>query len=230
MGKEPIVWNPSTGRATRAFDDWHLGERSLRAFYRLGRAFASEGYERRWDRLASEPSDGEGPDLLELMDREVDGFTDIDFSWLLGNLCVRDGVTLYEVYLEKLIEEIYSRQIAKPLVRDRSPSWQQLAAACKVVGVDAVPQPVRDVIALRDLLTHRRGELRTEAHRRRYDTHAWGLPDVSIELPPAAVHGCLDALGAAVEEADRVGFPLAWGSVRSETWRNSLLGAVAWLA
>jgi hypothetical protein len=93
-------WDPPAGRCTRAYAEWQLGDREVRAFLKLGLRHSADGYEATWRRLSREPSDGEGPDLFDLMDQELDGLTSIQFDWLLVNMTLRDGVTLYELYLE----------------------------------------------------------------------------------------------------------------------------------
>lgn len=217
MTAEHSVWNPKAG-----YDEWRLAESNLRAFYKHGAAFASEGYRHRWDRLANQPSDGEGPDLFNLMDREVEGLLPSNFDRLLGNLCVPDAVTLYEVYLERRWK-IHGRQVGVPHVGVRSPNWPQLEAACRVVGIEPRPEEVKVVIAMRDLLTHRRGELSTDAQRERYDTTAYGLPDFWIELPAERVEAVMSALRSVVESADRVAFPFAWGATVDDETRKRLV-------
>jgi hypothetical protein len=210
-----MTWNERAGRVTQAFDEWRLADRDIRSFQRLGRAFADEGYQSRWDAIAHQPSDGEGPDMFDLMDRETDGLTDIDFNWLLGNLCVRDGVTVYETYLEKGLEEVYQRQLGAYSVADRSPDARLLDRAYRVVlAIEPRPDPVREAIKLRDLLTHRRGELRTKALRERYDTEEYGLPDIKVSLPPDQVIGVLDDLAKSVRVVDLVLYRYAWGTDR----------------
>jgi hypothetical protein len=56
-------WNPSAGRVTRAYDDWHTAEMGLRSFLRLGREFSDEGYESRWERIAKSPGGESGPEI-----------------------------------------------------------------------------------------------------------------------------------------------------------------------
>ncbi len=79
-GRTRCDWAFRGGRVTRAFDEWRLEERYLREFLRLGLRFADEGYQRLWDDIAARPSDGEGPDQIDLMDRATGGFTDWQYD------------------------------------------------------------------------------------------------------------------------------------------------------
>lgn len=225
------AWHPGSGLVTRAFDDWQMAERGLRAFLRLGREFSDEGYESRWDRLSKLASDGEGPELEDLFYDETGGLTSIEFDWLLMNLVVRDGVTLYEVYLETVLHEVVAHRVHGTNVGEASPQWRQMTTVFKrAFGVDIEPSEVREVIALRHLLTHRRGELRTDALRKQYDTKEHDFPDIAVRLEPDEVFGHLGKVAAAVERVDRVMFPYAWGNEPiSHEMHDELLLAAPWL-
>ncbi len=204
-------WSLDAGRVTRAYDDWHLSEQELRAFLRLASAFSEEGYAARWTRIQHHPG-SEDADILDLMDREVDGLIPHQFEWLLGNFCVRDGTTLYEVYLEKALEEVAGFQVGTLPVGEHSPFWREFRDVFHdVFDLDPSPGDVSDVIDLRDLLTHRRGELRTEEAQNRYQTHELEFPDYAVRLTRTRVAECLDSLAASVERIDRVMYGHSWG-------------------
>jgi hypothetical protein len=224
-------WSPDTGDVTRAFGEWRLSETRLRTFFRLAREFSGPAYQAIWDRLAAEPSDGEGPELIDLFEDEVDALHQNDFDWQLSNLVIRDGVTLYEVYLEKALYETLSFRFHQVEFRERSPNWNQLRRVFnEVFGVIVDPSNVTDVIDLRNLLTHRRGELVTEALRDRYDTEQYDFPDIWVRLEPAALVAHLDTLAAASAEVDEVMWPIAWGKEPiSHEMHDALLLSAPWL-
>jgi hypothetical protein len=224
-------WSPDTGAVTRAYDDWRLSEARLRTFFRLARDFSGPAYQAIWERLGAEPSDGEGPELIDLFEDEVDGLHQNDFDWQLSNLVIRDGVTLYEVYLEKVLYETVSFRFHGVEFRDKSPNWNQLRKVFDgVFGVPVDPKDVRDVIDLRDLLSHRQGELVTEALRQRYDTMQYDFPDVWVRLETDAVLNHLDTLAGAAAVIDRVMWPIAWGNVPvTHETHDALLLAAPWL-
>jgi hypothetical protein len=214
---------------TRSYDDWRFGDRELRAFLRVGLELSAEGYEARWNRLSQEPSDGEGPELIDLMEAEVDGLSSLQFDWLLMNIVIRDGVTLYEVFLEKALYEV-AELVGVTVVGERSPSWRQIKGAyAGVFRVDPAPKAVERVIALRDLLTHRRGELRTKALQERYDTAEYGFPDLSVRLKPNDVVRHLDTLAKSVARIDQVIFPPASGNGLAPDARERLIKQASWL-
>lgn len=223
-------WDADAGLVTRAFDDWRLAERELRAFLRVGLEFSAEGYGARWERLSRQPSDGEGPELIDLMDAEVEGLSSLQFDWLLMNLVVCDGVTLYEVYLEKALHEVGSR-VGATVVGEKAPFRSQIKAIYPAAfGENPAPDDVKAVMALRDLLTHRRGELCTDALRDRYDTAEYDLPDLSVRLTPEIVTDHLDTLSTSVDRIERVLFPLAWGRESlAQDIRDRLIRDARWL-
>lgn len=226
---EPVdPWSPKAGRVTRAYDDWHLADSELRVFLRLGLEFAEEGYRSRWERIQHRPG-SESDDVLDLMDEAVGGVIPHQFEWLLANFCIRDGTTLYETYLEKALEEVCNFQIGRLPVADRSPAWGEFRRVFRgVFGVDPSPGDVDAVIDLRNLLTHRRGELRTDEDRDRYDTHEMDFPDLAVPLSRERVSGSLDALAASVERVDQVMYGHSWGRrALTDDQKARLLRAVA---
>lgn len=225
------AWHPGSGLVTRAYDDWHMAEMGLRSFLRLGREFSDEGYESRWERLSKLPGDEDEPDLDELFYDETGGLTSFEFDWLLMNLVVRDAVTLYEVYLETVLHEVVTHRVHGTTVGEVTPQWRQLTAVFKrAFGVEIDTPHVKEVVALRHLLTHRRGELRTDALRKQYDTKEHDFPDIAVRLEVDDVLGHLDNLAAAVEQVDRAMFPYAWGHAAiPHEMHDELLLAAPWL-
>jgi hypothetical protein len=228
---DQTTWNAESKRVSRAYDDWRLAEQGLRAFLRVGLEFAEEGYDSRWQRLSAMPSDGEGPELIDLMDNEVDGLTQIDYDWLLLNLVLRDGATLYEVYLEKVLHEVVSMKVHGTTFGEKSPIWPQIRKVYKeAFGLPVDPPDVKAVVDLRNLLTHRRGELLTETLRAQYDTNRDGLPDVWVDLKADGVTNHLDTLAAQVDRIDAVMYPIAWGEAPVEhDLHDMLLLSAPWL-
>lgn len=140
-------------------------------------------------------------------------------------------MTLYEVYLEKVLYETVSFRFHGVEFREKSPNWNQLRKVFnEAFGVTVDPSNVRDVIDLRDLLTHRRGELVTEALRDRYDTKQYDFPDVWVRLEPEPVIEHLDTLAGAAAVVDEVMWPIAWGKAPiSHEMHDALLLAAPWL-
>jgi hypothetical protein len=231
LGAKSKTWNPGSGLVTRAYDDWHMAEKGLRSFLRLGREFSEEGYQSRWDRIAKSPGDENGPEVEDLFYDETGGLTSIEFDWLLMNLVVRDGVTLYEVYLETVLHEVVAHRVHGTIVGETSPQWRKLTAVFKqAFGMDIESSQVKEAIALRHLLTHRRGELRTDAMRKQHDKKKHDFPDIAVRLEPDEIFGHLDALADAVEKVDRVMFPFAWGDAPvPHEMHDELLLSAPWL-
>lgn len=132
------------GKVTQAFDDWRLQDGYLRAFVRLGLEFADEGYQRRLDEIANQPSDGEGPGMFDLMDRAVDNLIPQDYLQMHLSGSLRDGVTVFELYLEKALAEIVEWQLSVQVtLPEGSPYWPEMRTAWKLLtGIDLAGRPV----------------------------------------------------------------------------------------
>jgi hypothetical protein len=94
-----MSWNEQAGSVTRAFDDWRLTDRDIRAFLKISNQFVQKEYQRIWDELANSPGDPDGPDLPSLFHDVVEGLWPSDHEWMLLSSVVKDGVTAFEVYL-----------------------------------------------------------------------------------------------------------------------------------
>jgi hypothetical protein len=81
-------------------------------------------------------------------------------------------------------------------------------------GVELESSDIKEIRALRQVLTHRRGELRTEELRKEYSEHTDGLPDLVVPLTEAKVLGILDTLGAEARRIDALVSPRP-GAARS---------------
>lgn len=204
------------GRVTRAFDDWRLEDSYLRAFLSLGLAFSSEGYQQRLDDIAHQPSDGEGPDLFDLMDEAVGGLTSDQYEQIHLSGTLRDGVTIFEMYFEKAFAEVLQRQVgSRTTLPEHSPRWDCLRDAWRsLTGFDIQAGQVADIRQLRHWLTHQRGELRTDVQRERYDTLEFGFPDEALRLTQQSVVDDLEGLAAVIREADIAAHALSWGPTR----------------
>jgi hypothetical protein len=58
-----MSWNEQTGTVTRAFDDWTLADRDIRAFRKVSNQFAQKEYDRIEHELMNSPGDPDGPDF-----------------------------------------------------------------------------------------------------------------------------------------------------------------------
>lgn len=70
---------------------------------------------------------------------------------------------------------------------------------------------VRD---LRHFLTHWRGELRTDAQRKKFAAETDGIPEILVSLDEAAVLSSMDVLAEHVRRADQAVYARTWGGQR----------------
>jgi hypothetical protein len=205
-------WNEEQGRVSRAFDEWKLIDADQRAFLRLGLEFATRAYDRLWKESEQEPYYEGGPELPEAFEAKVDGLYQNDFDWMYLAGVLRDAVTSFEVYLEKAREEVLRHQGQAIQVEDESPYWGPQKRFFLQLGIDIETNEVKEVRALRNFLTHRRGELRTEEQREQYrKEHPGEFLPLAIDLTKQGVVETMDKLAAAVRQIDATVYEYTWG-------------------
>ncbi len=93
------------------------------------------------------------------------------------------------------------------------PFWNKFKEFFEQLGVDIETDDVWRVRRLRGLLTHRRGELRTEALRTEFQQGDASDPfePLSVEPSREAVLAEMDVLAEAVREVDRAAYRYTWG-------------------
>lgn len=196
-------WDERQGRVSRGFSDWHMIDRDQRAFLAFGLRTARETYDRLWDEAGREPGDLDGPELVDVFDDRIDGLWPHDYEWMFLAAVVRDAVTNFEVYVEKASTEVLA---AHGAAFNGAPWWRELKKLFAMVGVQIEAGSVRQVRELRHFLTHQRGELRTEAQRKKFAPDPDGLPPIVVELTEESVVEVLDQLGQSVRSID----PAVW--------------------
>jgi hypothetical protein len=196
-------WDERQGRVSQAFSDWHMIDRDQRAFLAFGLRTARETYDRLWDEAGREPGDPDGPELVDVFDDRIDGLWPDDYEWMFLAAVVRDAVTNFEVYVEKASAEVLA---AHGAAINGAPWWRELKKLFATLGVQIEAGSVRQVRELRHFLTHQRGQLRTEAQRKRFAPDPDGLPPIVVELTDKSVLDIVDQLGRSVRSID----PAVW--------------------
>ena len=199
-----MSWNEQARSVSRAFDDWTLTDRDIRAFLKVSNQFAQKEYNRLWDELANSPGDPGGPELPDLFNDAVDGLWPSDYDWMLLSSVVKDGVTAFEVYLEKAANEVRKLHGLADLKGRRGfLNWGDLRDFYKDhLGLDIDTDEIKHIRKLRHLLTHSRGELRTEADRKAFGDQSEVFPSRQATLSQGEVMAMLDELGKAVRQVD----------------------------
>lgn len=163
-------WDRS-GLASLGWRDWLLVYADIERFVIVGLGMIREAHERAWTDAASQPAHEDIGDVGEAYDRIVDGLSSVEHEWMYLAAALKDAVTAFEVYLEALVDEILAvHGVGGGSDGKLSPWWRDLKRWYRVhVGVDLEADGVKEVREVRHILTHRRGELRTEAER-----EGWG--------------------------------------------------------
>lgn len=203
-----------TGTVTRAWDEWFFVDQDQRTWVRQSLRWATERYDSEWERIQSEPGDPNGPDPFDLLTRRMGGLLKHEYEWLTLAASVRDAVSAYEIYLAKAFDEVLASHGKRRQAGHRTPNWKALSTYFLILGVDVRPQAVGEILELRNVLTHKRGELRTADDRARFarDSGMWG--DRLAHLDLAKVIDFLDELGRATRIVDPLAWAYSWGGQR----------------
>lgn len=202
------------GWVTRSFDEWRLNDMDLRGFLQVSLKVADETYSRWWEEILHQPGD---PDVeaIDVWEDRAHGIHMHDYEWMLLSGGLVSAVTALEVYLEKAIEEVLRRHghTLKPsteqgaLHYDDSVEFFNKALGCQLKG----HQDLRDVRDLRHILVHKRGELRTESDRKRFDPVGDRWLHEAVQLDLNSTMARMDTLGKHARRADAAAYGLAWG-------------------
>lgn len=185
-----------------------------RAFLHLGLEFAHPAYERIWRAAGEEPAHEDGPEQIDVFEDRVQGLHLRDYEWILLAAVLREAVTGFEVYLEKAREEVLRHQGAPIEVPNHSPRWKDLVRFFADLGAVVNGPEVTRIRDLRHFLTHRRGELRTEAQRRAFAPNAEPFATSNAELSKQSVIVAMDTLAEVVVAADERVHLFTWGRRR----------------
>jgi len=213
-------WNEEQGRVSRAFDEWKLIDADQRAFLRLGLEFSTREYDRLWKEAADEPYYDGGPELPDAFEAKVASLYQNDFVWMFLAAVIRDAVTSFEVYLEKAREEVLAHHGQPITVGEETPYWAQQKRFFSQLGVEMETDDVKEVRDLRNFLTHRRGELRSEDQREQFRTeHPGEFLPLAVDLTSEGVIDAVDKMAAAVRAIDTAVYDYTWGRARLSSLR-----------
>ncbi|WP_063010647.1 hypothetical protein [Nocardia nova] len=187
---------------TRAFGEWRAIDHDSRVFLELTTTVMNERFDALWKEIGERPGDPDGYDeVIDIFDREVK-IQPIDYHWMLEAAVVRDAVTAFEVYLEKVGSELGHDWKMKD---GKSPFWDSMTKYFATeFGLTIETERTKEIRRLRHILAHQRGELRTKELREKYGTDPAfpRFPSHQAELSPATVTQILDDLGDIVRAVD----------------------------
>jgi hypothetical protein len=241
-------WNEADGQVSRAFEDWKWSDRENRAFLRLSAQWSSAAYKQAWteaqEDLAArfDPDRHYGDEYVDLFDHAVDGLWPTDYSWITEASVLKNGVTAFEVYLEKSLQEVLTQYTVT--IDDRphkirlevpgkfeSPGWKTLVKGHAALGSTIESDEVVFIRDLRHLLTHQHGELRTESSLEKFrDRDAEQGKSESeranvggrVWLGAPRVVKILDCLAAVIRQADVKVWSLRGDARRKEDGRKAI--------
>ncbi|MFH9821492.1 hypothetical protein [Streptomyces sp. NPDC017230] len=248
-----MSWNEAHGTVSRAFDDWRQVDAENRAFLKLTSEWSAEAYERKWKQAEEALSDVFDPEVhygdehVDMFDDAVGGLWPFSHQWMVEASVLKNGVTAFEVYLEKAAQEVIEgwrvtikegqgthRLRLKTPKGFTSPGWKTLVAAHAVLGSTVDTLDVEWARDLRHLLTHQNGELRDEEALKKFrdadaeaDAEALHHAHVGgrVHLGVERVIGVLDKLASVVRHADVAVHTYVWGEKRRQVPLNELYTA-----
>ncbi|BAX98910.1 hypothetical protein MSTE_03610 [Mycobacteroides stephanolepidis] len=170
--------NAGHGIRSVAGSTWERTQSEIRAFHKFGLLWAESGYDKVWAAAIQrvdenfDPDDHHGDEHVWRFDEQVEGMWPDRFGWMIHAAAIKDAVTAFEVYMEDVLREWLSHirigdGSVRPVVRvtkgRESPNWLVLTRFHADLGANISTPSVREIRDLRHLLTHQRGELRSEA-------------------------------------------------------------------
>jgi len=233
-GTSRSSWNEQYGTVSQEFDEWTAVDLDIRAFLRLTHRWAQDAYNVTWQNAEKEYSHQFDPErhdpdgYVEVFEQKVEGLLPKDDAWMVNAAALRDSVTAFEVYLEKSAHTILKRfswtTEGKPSKRLRfrkkgsfdSPTWGALVQVYAYFDLEIDTEEVKYVRGIRHLLTHQRGELRTQEKRDTFaaeiassDSHHLFGPPNHVPLSAEQALEMMDTLTVKVREID----PAIWAYV-----------------
>ena len=196
--------------ATRAYSEWRLVTNDQRAYLGLTLKWMNERFDAVWNAIGEGPVPENGLEQIDLFDQQV-GIEPQDWEWMLFASVVRDAVTAYEVYVVKAYLEVVEFQEGDYKHDEDAPRFAVARKQSKILGLEVRPQSVDDVFALRNVLTHQRGQLRTEKDRAEYGDKSSPWSSIVAHLDEARVLSLLDVLEASVMNLDPIYWAHTWG-------------------
>lgn len=227
-----MAWDERAGRVSRSFDEWRFVDKDIRAFLNLTMNWARRLYEETWneaERDEEKLAASNATDFASFKSFEdrIEGLWPDDYQWILYAATIKEAVTAFEVYLEKSLDEVLGRRMRARVKRSpgKSPRWDVLVKGHELIESNVSTERVQHIRALRHILTHQRGELRTETMRARFaadyllavnaDTgeEIWDRAYIGgkVQLARTTVDAVLDDLGTTVREVDRRVWAVAYG-------------------
>lgn len=204
-------WDEGAGRVSQAFGDWYWVDVDQRAFLALGLRFAASSYERIWVQAGSEPTDPDGPEQIDIFEERVEGLHEANYRWMHCCAVFREAVTNFEIYLEKEREEVLRAQGQAVDIGERSPWWRELNEFYEQLQAPIETEEIEGIRRLRDLLVHRRGELRTPEQRAEFARETDLLGAINVEVSERSVLDAMALLGEAVRRIDASVYRYSWG-------------------
>ncbi|MGW4805176.1 hypothetical protein [Kitasatospora sp. NPDC004272] len=214
-------WDESGGTVSSTFDEWDTANKEIRAFLELSTRWSKLGDDEAWQ------ASGRDVDAYE---HSVHLLYRPEYLGILHTSVLKDGVTAFEVYMEKAVEEVLHRRRkeltplrVKRQEKHESPLWWRVVQLHADLGNKVEPESVTEIRKLRHLLTHQRGQLRTvkqlEAHRDAVAEAAmedWQRPELGdpVHLSREKVLAALGTLEETVRNADRRIWEYGWGECK----------------
>jgi hypothetical protein len=98
----------------------------------------------------------------------------------------------------------------------------------RLLGAEVETEEVKRVLALRHVLTHQRGDLRTKKLREDFGDPKFGRFSRTADLTEQNVIVACDSLAAVVRRTDPIAYEYAWGSKKSDLLADIADMGITW--
>ncbi|GGL46898.1 hypothetical protein [Nocardia jinanensis] len=216
QGRFEEHWTGTYAGETSALGAWKTSHSDVAAFVRLSEKWSTEMIDRHWNEIGQRPAHDDSLDQIDLLYDEI-GIMPHDYDWMLRSAAIKDLVTAFEVYLDSVGSEMLTRHRYRWKLQryQESVSWGTMSGFYRdclggTVGTDEVLK----IRALRNILTHQRGELRTDEQREKFGSKDYSTPYDLAHLDAKRIARAADELAAVVQTTDKAVLPYIVGSDR----------------
>ncbi|MGN2642426.1 hypothetical protein ACTD5D_40890 [Nocardia takedensis] len=215
-GRFDDCWTDTYSGQTYALGAWKQSNSEVAAFVRLSDMWSSAGFEGRYREIGQRLAHDDSRDQIDLFYDEL-GIMPHDYAWILRSAAIKELVTAFEVYLdsvgtEMLAQQGYQWKIGNGL---ESVNWARMRdfyRDCLAVEVETVE--VKKTRRLRNILTHQRGELRTDEQREEFGSEDYSTPADVAHLDSERISRATADLATVVHAVDKAVLACVVGSDR----------------
>lgn len=158
---------------------WKRDEEELRAYLRATNKAIDDWFDERWNETVEQAAEIFDPDqhdeyLPNELFHEAYGISPASYYRQLSGAVLKDSITLYELFLERLAHTVLRRFGAGLSTAETDDSWRWDSCVLfyrHYLGVEVEPPEIEAIRWMRNKLAHLHGSLRTREGKARFEQY-----------------------------------------------------------